>query len=303
MKILKELNLDDVVFIDIETVRLVDKLEKDTPLWDSWDYKLRYSREAEKFDGSIEEQFETKAALYAEFAKIVTITIGRIKEGKIIIKSYSDHDEKKLLTDFCDVMGKLSSKNKRTRFAGHAIKGFDIPFIMRRCLVNGIELPDTIDIGHLKPWETTMIDTLDLWKGTGFYGASLLNIATAFGLPSPKSDISGSETSDVYWRRKEVDGITPLERITAYCEKDVATVANIVLKMRGEKELESEISDIKPEKALLMEKIFNSGKVSKEDQEEIDSVMSMLEDHEVDVAKEILSVTLPKTHRKLNKTK
>lgn len=296
MKILKELNLDDVVFLDIETVRIVDKLEKGTPLWDSWDYKLRYSREAEKFDGGIEEQFEKKAALFAEFAKIVTVTIGRVKGGKIVLKSYTDHDERKLLKEFCGTLNALIAKNKYTRLAGHAIKGFDVPFLMRRCLINGVELPSLLDVGHLKPWEVNMIDTLELWKATGFYGASLLNISTAFGLPSPKSDINGSETSDVYWKGN-ADVVKPLDRITAYCEGDVATVANIVLMMRGEQPVESELSEIKAEKVPLMEKIFNSGKMSESDAAEIKTLTESMDEEERKIAGDILNVTVPKVKK------
>lgn len=299
MKILRELDLNDVVFLDIETVRIVDKLEKGTPLYESWDYKLRYSREAEKFEGGIEEQFEAKAALYAEFAKIVCITIGKVVDGKVKLKSFVDNDERKLLVEYTNVMEALSTKNKRIRLAGHALLGFDIPFIMRRCLINGVTLPSLIDIADQKPWTLSVIDTLNLWKSTGFYSASLLNISTALGLPSPKSDINGSETSNVYWR-SGANVEFGLDRIRKYCERDVVTVANVVLKIRGEEALEGENSDIKIEKTPLMERIFNTGKVTDSDKREIDEVMEMLDEHEKVAAKDILEATLPKT-KKINK--
>lgn len=291
MKFLRQIDLEDIVFLDIETVRIVDKLEKDTPLWDSWDYKLRYSREAEKFDGSIEDQFEQKAALYAEFAKVVCITIGKVKGDKIVLKSYSGEDEKAILTEFCETLEGLISKNKRTRLAGHAIIGFDLPFLMRRCLVNGVELPALIDLADEKPWTITAIDTLNLWKGTGFYGASLINIATAFGLPSPKSDINGSETSDVYYK----EGLEGIQRITRYCERDVATVGNIILRMRGDKALESEVSQVNTEKAPLLEKIYNTKKVTSKDRTQLNNFLSDLDEDEQKDAKLILDVTLPKS--------
>ena len=288
MKILKALDLEKVIFIDIETVRIVDKLEKNTPLHESWDYKLRYSREAEKFEGSIEEQFEKKAALYAEFAKIVCITIGKIKDGAIKLKSYKGDNEKELLTDFCNTLTNFTAKDKNTILAGHAIKGFDLPFIMRRCLINQVELPNLLDNAHLKPWELTTIDTLELWKSTGFYGASLLNIAIALGLPSPKSDINGSETSDVYYK----EGLAGIDRIARYCEKDVTTVANIVRICRYESPLYIDELDTKEEKVGALERVYNTKKMSKAEVRKMDDARDSLTPDEDEIAKQILETVL-----------
>jgi hypothetical protein len=152
----------------------------------------------------------------------------------------------------------MTAANKGLRLAGHAIKGFDIPFIMRRCLVNQIELPSLIDIAHLKPWELTAIDTLELWKGTGFNGSSLINIATALGIPSPKDEMEGEETYEYYYNHK--DGV---DLIRKYCEKDVKTVCNIILKCRYEAPVEMEASTIKVKPVGLVEKAFN-GKAAKD---------------------------------------
>jgi hypothetical protein len=51
-------------------------------------------------------------------------------------------------------------------------------------------------------------------------------LAAALGVPSPKDDIDGSMVGDVYWNENN------LERIAVYCQKDVATVANIVLRFK-----------------------------------------------------------------------
>lgn len=253
MKILKQLDLNNVLFIDIETVPLVQHLEEGTPLYESWDYKVRHNRENEKFEGTLDQSYIKNAALYAEFAKIACISMGKIKNGVLMIKSYTSDEEFELLYDFCKDLSGVTSANKHLCLAGHAIKGFDIPFIMRRCLVNQIELPSLIDVSHLKPWELTAIDTMDLWKGTGFRAASLLNIATALGITSPKDDMEGEDTYTVYYN--EEDG---LECIAKYCEKDVLTVANIILKCRYEKPITSEsIITIKIDKVGLVEKVFN----------------------------------------------
>jgi predicted methyltransferase len=57
---------------------------------------------------------------------------------------------------------------------------------------------------------------------------SLKLLAHVFGIPSPKDDIDGSQVAQVYYQEKDI------ERIVRYCEKDVVTVAQVLLKMRQE---------------------------------------------------------------------
>ena len=288
MKILKEIKEEDILYIDIETVSVVPELEKGTQLYESWEYKMRYSRDSEKFEGTLEETFKDKSPLYAEFGEIVCITLGKIKNEKIRLKSYASDNEKQLLIDFCNDLDKFCASSNKIRFAGHACKGFDLPYIMRRLIINEIELPNILDTAHLKPWETTTIDTMELWKGTGFYGASLLNIATALGLPSPKVDIDGSETSKTFWIDKDLD------RIVKYCERDVITVINIIRKFKYLPILEVDDTVISEEKQPLLTKIYNTKKITKEEQENLNNMLNELTDEEKILSNEILSVTLPK---------
>lgn len=294
MKILKEQKEQDLLFIDIETVRVVEILQKDSPLYDSWEYKMRYSREAEeKFgDKSLEDLYAEKAALYAEFGKIVCITIGKVNKGLLTVKSYKGDDEKELLTTFMRVLGKMTDQNKSLKLVGHAIKGFDIPFIMRRSIINGIDLHPYFDSAHLKPWEMGFVlDTLELWKGTGFYSAALINIAVAMGIPSPKSDMNGSETSQVYYY--EEDG---LDRIAKYCEQDVICVAKVVNRLAGSNaELDvTVVEDIKVENPPLLQKIFNTQKITEDESNTIKEISKDFNGEEQKIAKDIMAATIIK---------
>lgn len=286
MTILKNINLDDVLFLDIETVRIQNDIKEGESLYDSWSYKMRYSRDAEKFDDKpIEDLFKEKAALYSEFAKIVCITIGRIKDNKCLLHTISNHDEGVLLAEFSDMLNGFYAKNSRTILSGHAIKGFDIPFIMRRCIVNGVSIPVLCDVAHLKPWELNTLDTLELWKGTGFYSASLINIAVALGLPSPKSDINGSETSDVYYTEEK-----GLERIVAYCERDVHTVCNIICKFIGRPFIDKSISEFKKDTTPSIQRQALGLKITSAEQKKLESTIHNLKDSEKIIAQEILKI-------------
>lgn len=290
MKLLKSIDVNDVVFIDIETVRLVKELDVKSDLYTSWDYKLRYSREADKFDVKpVEQLFKEKAALYAEFGKIVCITIGKIQDDKLKLKSFYSDDERELLLNFSKVLESILSSNKKSILCGHAIKGFDVPYIMRRCLINRVEVPSLVDTSTAKPWDLPLLDTMELWKGSGFYGASLINIATAFGIPSPKTDMNGSETSEVYYTKK--DG---LERIKNYCEQDVLATANVFRAIRNEDFVSADDSNMSIKKVGVLEKTYNSKKLSKADEKVLVEELKDMSEADVKVAKTILEVAIPK---------
>ena len=124
---------------------------------------------------------------------------------------------------------------------GHNAKEFDIPYICRRLLINGLKLPPVINIAGKKPWEIAHLDTLELWK-FGDYKAftSLPLLCHVFGIPTPKDDISGADVARVYFNNEADTYKSGLERVKAYCEKDVVALVQLFLKMRGDQLLNDE---------------------------------------------------------------
>lgn len=279
MKALKNLDLDSVVFLDIETANMVKELEKDTPLYTSWEWKMKFSRDkiADITDEGLKKLYLETGGLYPEFAKIICISIGVIKDNTLKVKSYFGDDEKELLQNFTDTMNKIIARNKNAIIAGHAIKGFDCPFIMRRCIVNGIEPNSLIDFGAAKPWEVTAVDTFELWKSTAFNSASLINIATALGIPSPKDDIGGYQVNETYY--SGVEG--SLARIAKYCEKDVLTVANVVRKCMFLPVIDFAAEALpEAEKTPLLTSLFNGGKYGVKEAKILSEAYLQLSDEE-----------------------
>lgn len=225
LKALKDFHLKKVLFLDIECVRANKTLNARSPEFASWKYKRR------KYDETdtkvLQESYKTDAALFAEFGKVVCVSIGRIdKDDKITLKSYYGHNEKELLSQVSEVLDFFSSKG--FALGGFGIKGYDVPFMMRRMLINGVRVPDCLDVAGAKPWEVRIIDSSELWKSTGFYSASLINVAVAMGLPSPKTSMEGSEVSEAYYKSEE-----NLIDIVRYCEDDVIATINITMPMFG----------------------------------------------------------------------
>ena len=231
-------DLKGMLFIDIETAanyRDLEELKNEGPegLYDLWLKKARTIREygSEKGELTEDELYINAAALYPEFGRIITISIGQIKFDEVgiaqdgNIRSFYGNDEAELLQEFCGIMSAVFSKNSNVKLTGHNIKKFDMPWIVKKCLINGIIPPHQFHFQKLKPWENCLLDTYDIWKFGGMNGASQDLLCSVFGIPSSKgSTVAGPEVSGQYW-----DG--NLEAIKDYCELDVKATMNVMLKM------------------------------------------------------------------------
>ena len=226
---LDQIRLEKIIFIDIETVPLFPNYELLSDKWKSlWDKKAGYIA---KDDQTSVELYE-RAGIYAEFGKIVCISLGIIREveGKrtFRVKSFIDNDENTLLTNFSELL-KQHFRSTDYLLCAHNGKEFDFPYIARRMLVNGIKLPFLLDTAGRKPWEIQNLDTLQLWKfGDYKHYTSLDVLTTLFGIPTPKQEIDGSDIARVYWEDKDLD------KIKEYCQRDVVAIAQLILKFRGE---------------------------------------------------------------------
>lgn len=266
MKQLRQVQISNLLFIDTETARLQKDLKEGSPDYLAWEFMIKKQlRKGEIED--IKADYYERSALYAEYSRLVCISVGRIKDGKLVITSYKDSSEKELLERFMSDLDIFLKHRPEARLVGHSVKGFDIPFIFRRCLVNQVIPNSLIDIAGLKPWEVTALDTKELWKASGYYNSSLVALCLALNIPSPKNDISGADVSEVYYN----EGEAGLARISEYCERDVMAVANVVKRCRFEPIFDSyEPQEPKERKELgLMDRIGKAGAISERDKEEL----------------------------------
>ncbi|MFI5148485.1 MAG: 3'-5' exonuclease [Bacteroidia bacterium] len=223
---LKDIKTETILFLDIETVPAYpDYASVPEPFQKLWDHKARYIRKEKDDDGPSE--LYKSAGIYAEFGRIICISAGFLRGNDFRIKSFSGHDEKKLLEEFSALVVKYFNK-KDSLLCAHNGKEFDYPFIGRRMLVHGLAVPAILDLAGKKPWEVKLLDTMELWKFGDFKSfTSLSLLAAVFNIPTPKDDIDGSMVYKVYYKEKNMD------RIVTYCQKDVLTVAQIMLRMQG----------------------------------------------------------------------
>ena len=224
---LQNINIQNILFLDIETVPQHASFDEVSDvIRELWEKKAKQISSAEPATSDFNYK---RAGIYAEFGKIICISCGYFSEGrKLRIKSCYGDDEKILLNEFCELLNKFFTRNDK-QLCAHNGKEFDFPFIARRMVVNGIKLPAVLDTSGKKPWEVNHLDTMELWKFGDYKSfTSLLLLATILGIRTPKDDIDGSMVWEVYWKEKN------LERIVTYCQKDVLTVAQILLRFKGD---------------------------------------------------------------------
>ena len=223
---LENLNLENVLFLDIETVPQYSDYEQLPE-----NFKKLWTEKAERLNKYSEpdtpENLYQRAGIYAEFGRIVCISAGFISGKEFRVKSFYGDDEKILLEEFAGMLNRFYDTSYHLLCA-HNGKEFDFPYISRRMLINGIHLPKILNLAGKKPWEVQHLDTMDLWRFGDYKNYTSLGLLTAvFDIPTPKDDIDGSQVGDVYWKDKD------LERIATYCEKDTLAIAQLLLRYLG----------------------------------------------------------------------
>ena len=225
---IEKISLENILFLDIETVPeeenflLLDEEKKEL-----FGLKTQYQRKEE----FTPEEFYDRAGIWAEFGKIICISVGYFTfKGDIrhfrVTSFYGE--EKKILQDFSNLLNTHFNQPQHI-MCGHNAKEFDFPFIARRMIINQVQIPNKLNLFGKKPWEVPHLDTLEMWKFGDFKHYTSLKLLTkVLNIPSPKDDISGSEVGHVYYVEKNID------RIIIYCEKDVIAVAQIMLRLRRE---------------------------------------------------------------------
>jgi predicted PolB exonuclease-like 3'-5' exonuclease len=212
------------MFLDIETVPVSPSFDDLGPAMQAlWDKKSLNFRNETQSPGEVYQ----RAGIYAEFGKIICISVGLLKDKNpygFRLKSFFGKDEKMILSEFSGLLVKYA-KNREVLLCAHNGKEFDYPYIARRMIVNGLIIPEILDNAGKKPWEVKLLDTMELWKFGDYKSYTSLDLLSSIlGIPSPKDDIDGSMVADIYWKEHD------LKRIVRYCEKDVLTVAQILLR-------------------------------------------------------------------------
>lgn len=225
--------LTSLLFLDIETItpyKTFKEYSKEQPALAKLFMEKMHKQN--KFEQDEEITYSKNSSLYPEFSKVLTISYGLIKWDDELggyqknIKNIIDIDEKNLLTRFSTVINKIIENYPEFKFCGHNIDGFDIPFLIKRMLINGITLPKKLQIHNLKPWESPTVDTMKIWRFGSFEPTSLDVLCNSMGIVSPKSDeVNNKVISQIYYS----EDVNNLKTILEYCNRDVDAVMNLMI--------------------------------------------------------------------------
>ncbi len=234
-------NINKLLFFDIETVSQYKSIGELPPLflkqWEGYfeNFEKRVTEPTwlpEKFnsDGEIsieykEEVYRQTAAFFPEFGKIACISMCFLTDkGTIKFESFYGEDEIHILKETRKVFNKVDGLG--FLLCGHNIKMFDIPFMGKRYLINGLKPPSNFPNHDTKPWELKTLDTKDVWSfGNNWMLGSLDLICTAMGVESPKNgDVKGNSVTTNYWSGNH-------EEIKEYCERDIKCLVDILTKI------------------------------------------------------------------------
>jgi len=224
-----KINFEDILFLDIETVPEVELFSN---LSESKQQLFALKTQYQRKDEFTPEEFYERAGIWAEFGKIVCISVGYFTNfntnDRVFRVTSFFGNEIKILEDFKNLLNNHFNKPQHL-LCGHNGKEFDFPYIARRMIIHQIALPEKLNLFGKKPWEIPHLDTMELWKfGDYKHFTSLQLLTSILGIPSPKDDISGSEVGTVFYKEKNI------ERIVKYCEKDTVAVAQLLLRFNNE---------------------------------------------------------------------
>ena len=200
----------NIIAIDIETVPRPGIMDTWYPQW-----------AAGKYPGKEGEDLEAMAALYPEFGQICCVCWGEVddlclrKPGTVYgFVAQDEAAENQALVSLAEML-----KDPSVTLIGHNIKGFDIPFIIKRYLYHGLEVPQGLRLLGKKPWEIPHLDTMELMR-FGSSNMSLRSAAMLLGEKDPKGSCDGVKVWDL-WRQDR------MSEIRDYCSGDVRAVAAI----------------------------------------------------------------------------
>lgn len=244
---IQETELSTLLYFDLETSseyssfdELLLKNPRKAELW-----KTKHDKAAVKDPdkwpaGEYNKTYAENTPLSAEFGRIVCgsfcylVNDGSGWQGKM--KSYYDDapsstsEVESILKPISILLNTLYNAGKNTRLCGHNIKKFDIPWLVKRMMMNGVPVPPQLQIWGKKPWEVTHLDTGEVWSLGNWDGyVSLDLLSCILDVPSPKENMKGEYVGRAFWDDKDY------VKIKDYCEEDVKCLARVCHKWSGSK--------------------------------------------------------------------
>jgi hypothetical protein len=257
----------DMLFFNIKAVLeypTLDELKTKNPvLYERWKYisKTKYDRTFDEnvlmtdagYRISLQGAYEEKAIYHPEFSRIVAITYASLylENGQIkrYFKKIANEDESMTIATFMDVLYQLSSEGVKSNppyfpvFCGHNIMSYDIPLLIKRFLKNKDKIKEILKVNEnitlpyiikkclaAKPWDSAVIDTVNVWKFNGNDYTPLMLITDFLKLKKTVDLEALQDVSKHYW---SIVADKPQEALE-YVALQSATQTNLVIQLMNE---------------------------------------------------------------------
>ena len=257
-------NIFNMLFFNVKAVliypTLTDLQAKNPKMYERWKYlsKIKYNFD---FDATLaiastmtdeirilgQKIYEDNAIQHPEFSKIVAITYATAYsekgELKRQLKRIATEKESIVIEQFMYVLDETSKNDSKSSpqifsiLCGHNIISYDIPLLMKRYMFHKKEFQTVKHLPYLlkrafniKPWESGIIDTVNVWKFNGFDYSPLMLIADFLDLKKTVDLLPNNELSKYYWKNFSEKPIETLEFVTLQS----ATQTNLVIQLINE---------------------------------------------------------------------
>ena len=245
----------EMMFFNVKAVlqhpTLADLKANDEPMYKQWleisKRKFNVSSDTLNSEDEMEFTYLTKAVKHHEFCKIIAITYATLytEDGQLKreFKKIVNMNEALVIETFMTELTYLSSSAVKSTphffppLCGHNIISYDIPLLIKRfaALRSNFVLIDKLPLIlkrglDIKPWESGLIDIVNVWKFNGFDNTSLMLISDYLGLKRTVELLPNDELSQYYW-----NNINKKEKETLdYISLQSATQTNFVIQLMNE---------------------------------------------------------------------
>ena len=203
-----------IIGFDIET----GPLEK-LPPFDRSTVKLGVLKDKAKIEAkyvAAEQAYIERAALSPLTGRVLAIGIGDLETDPLILGG----EESSLLESFWGAV------DHTAHMVGFNIRGFDLPFLVRRSMLLGVDVPPGM-IDARGYWHHCFVDLLDRWRcGDRQLWVKLDALAAAFGVAGKLEGVTGADFADL-WHGTKKDR----EKAVAYLKQDVQILLELAPRM------------------------------------------------------------------------
>jgi len=252
-EVFNKASIYDMLFFNVKAVlqhpTLKDLEANNKLMFERWEYLSKTKYGFNDISEGALNKYLLHAPYYPEFCKIIAISFASVytenNQLKRDIKKFAGEDEAVLIETLMSEFTLLSNATNKLNppffppLCGHNVISYDIPLLIKRFLLYGenfksnkqlpLILKRTLDS---KPWESNIVDTVNVWKFNGNDYMTLMLIADYLGLKKTIDLLPHNELSEYYWEHIDEKPKETLDFIALQSATETNLVIQLMNKLR-----------------------------------------------------------------------